>query len=93
VDAFSLGETPSRLRRGLTRRVEAAVRHNLGKLVTEIQETGELAALLAKRATGELDPAEEDKVVTQILDICKTAPSLAVFALPGGAVLLPRVLR
>ncbi len=93
VDAFSLGETLHRFRRGLTRKVESAVRHNLGRLVTEIKETGELAALLAKRSTGRLAPHEEEKVRDQVMDICKTIPSLAIFALPGGAVLLPMVLK
>lgn len=93
VDAFSLGETLRRFRGGLTRRVEATVKHNLGRLVTEIKETGELAVLLAKRSTGRLDAAEEAKVRKQVLDICKTVPSLAIFALPGGAVLLPIVLK
>ncbi|MFH2005284.1 MAG: DUF533 domain-containing protein [bacterium] len=93
VDAFSLGDTLRRFRGQLTRKVEAVVKTNLGKLVTEIKETGELAQLLAKRATGNLSAEEEKKVREQLLDICRTVPSLAIFALPGGAVLLPIVLK
>ncbi|MBI5498374.1 MAG: hypothetical protein HY904_25455 [Deltaproteobacteria bacterium] len=76
---------------GWTQRV--VLRH-LDSLVKEIRETGELAALLAKAASGNtLSEQEWQKVREQLLDVCRAVPSLAVFALPGGALLLPVLLR
>lgn len=93
VDAFRLGGLVRRFRGHLTDRVERAVKSNLDKLVTEIRETGELAQLLVKRANGKLTPDEEARVRAQIVDICKTVPALAVFAVPGGSVLLPILMK
>ena len=71
-------------------RVSAAVTDNLGAVATEIRETGELGALLAKAAsclalTGE----ERRKVRAQLVDLAKAVPALAIFAAPGGLLLLP----
>ena len=93
IDAFSMGDTLRRFQRRFTGKLESAVTLNMGRLVTEIKETGQLGQLLAKRATGQLDPEEEKKTREQLLDICRTIPSLAIFALPGGAVLLPIVMK
>jgi len=37
----------------------------------------------------DLTPDEKKKVQNQLIDIFKSIPSLAIFILPGGAVLLP----
>ena len=37
--------------------------------------------------------AEKKRVKTQLLDICKSVPSLAIFMLPGGGVLLPLLIK
>ena len=36
---------------------------------------------------------EKSKVKEQLLDICKTIPSLTIFLLPGGAILLPLLVK
>ena len=36
---------------------------------------------------------EKKKVKNQLLDICKSIPALAVFMLPGGALLLPLLIK
>lgn len=78
----------------LASRLTKVLLRNLDALVLEIRETGELAALLAKAAAGNaLSDQEWQKVRAQLLDVCRAVPSLAVFALPGGAVLLPLLLR
>ena len=69
--------------------VEAAARRNLEALVAEVRETGDLVQLLGRRARGELDEAEEERMRAQLLDIARTIPALAIFAAPGGALLLP----
>ena len=36
---------------------------------------------------------EKEKIKIQLLDICKSIPALAVFLLPGGALLLPLLIK
>ena len=45
--------------------------------------------LLTQSTIRELSKEEQEKVQFQLLDILKTIPSLAIFMLPGGAILLP----
>ena len=73
--------------------VEAAVRRNLAAVVEEIRQTGELASLLAKSSHARLTDEEWAKVREQLTDIVKTIPALAIFALPGGMILLPILLK
>jgi len=49
--------------------------------------------LLSKSTHKELDVKERKKVQEQLLDIFKSIPSLAIFLLPGGALLLPLVVK
>jgi uncharacterized tellurite resistance protein B-like protein len=82
-----------RLRRLVVDKVAHAVRSNMRKLVQEIKETGELAKLLGVASIRELTPAESSKVKSQLLDICKTVPALAIFLLPGGGFLIPVLIK
>jgi hypothetical protein len=82
-----------KLRAVLMERAAAAVRSSLGKLVQEIKETGELAKLLGAASIRQLTPEEGQKVKAQLLDICKTVPTLAIFLLPGGGFLLPVLIK
>ncbi|MEY4604385.1 MAG: hypothetical protein RIT43_1677 [Bacteroidota bacterium] len=66
---------------------------NKDKLATELKESKELVALIRKSATTELTKEEKEAVKQQFKDIVKSMPSLAIFMLPGGAVLLPLVLK
>jgi hypothetical protein len=71
-------------------RVSTAVSDNLGAIVTEIRQTGELGQLLARAASGSKLTAEERaKVRLQLIDLAKAVPALAIFAAPGGMLLLP----
>jgi hypothetical protein len=75
-------------------RVSAAVTDNVEALVTEIRETGELGQLLAKAAAGNaLTSDEKRKVKSQLLDLAKAVPALAILAAPGGMLLLPLVAK
>ncbi|WP_242339917.1 MULTISPECIES: LETM1 domain-containing protein [Anaeromyxobacter] len=75
-------------------RVSTAVTDNLDALVTEIRETGELGQLLAKAAAGNaLTQDEKRKVKAQLVDLAKAVPALAIFAAPGGMLLLPLVAK
>ncbi len=74
----------------IVERVSSAVSDNLGAVVREIRETGELGQLLAKAAGGRtLDVDEKRKVRAQLVDLAKAVPALAIFAAPGGLLLLP----
>lgn len=71
-------------------KVASAVTDNLEAIVTEIKETGELGELLAKAAAGHgLTGDEKAKVKGQLIDLAKAVPALAIFAAPGGMLLLP----
>jgi len=88
--ALRLAETPEGLPHALTTRLEAAVLDNLDRLLQEIRETRELGELLAKAAGGgTLSREEKSKVREQLIDLAKTIPALAIFAAPGGMLLLP----
>lgn len=69
------------------------IRKNKKRLAKELQESKELVALLGKSTHNKLTDEEKGKVKEQLLDICKSIPSLAVFMLPGGALLLPLLIK
>lgn len=97
--AFGLPEEPeweglaeewNALGENMIERVAAVVTENLGAIATEIRQTGELGQLLGKAAAGKaLSPAEKRKVKEQLIDLAKAVPALAIFAAPGGLLLLP----
>jgi hypothetical protein len=71
-------------------RVAQVVTDNLEAIATEVKQTGELGQLLAKAAAGKTLSAEEKrKVREQLVDLAKAVPALAIFAAPGGMLLLP----
>jgi len=72
-----------------TQTVVKLITRNKNRLVKEIIQSKELMLLLAYSTRRDLDEKEKKKVRKQLLDICKTVPSLAIFLLPGGSLLLP----
>ncbi|PWL38451.1 hypothetical protein DKG77_09305 [Flagellimonas aquimarina] len=74
---------------GMSKNVSKLILRNSKRLKKELTESKELVTLLSKSAVKELNKEEKKKVQNQLLDIFKTIPSLAIFMLPGGAVLLP----
>lgn len=65
------------------------ISRNSKRLSKELKESKELVKLISKSAVKELSKEEQKKMQEQLLDIFKTIPSLAIFMLPGGAILLP----
>ena len=61
------------------------------KLTLEIERQKKMFAEVSKKYP--LTKEEKERVKTQFLDIVKSMPSLAIFMLPGGAFLLPIVLK
>ncbi len=93
VQALSLSGVVRRMRKHLARRIERVVRKNARRLADEVRETSELFELLAKAGVAELSDDEKQAVRSQLTDICKTIPALAIFAIPGGSVLLPIAIK
>ena len=73
--------------------VTKLIKRNGKRLTNELQQSKELLRLLAKSTTTDLDKEEKKKVKKQLLDICKTIPSLTIFLLPGGGLLLPILIK
>lgn len=74
---------------GMTKNVSKIILRNSKRLKKELSESKELVLLLTKSTKRELNDEDRKKIQTQLLDIFKSIPSLAIFMLPGGAVLLP----
>jgi hypothetical protein len=77
----------------LSRRWIKVLGRNKDKLATELKQSKELIYLIKKSTAQELSKEEKELVKSQFLDIVKSMPSLAIFMLPGGALLLPLVLK
>ena len=69
--------------------VKKLILRNSKRLQKELSQSAELVALLSKSTLRDLTMEEKKKVQNQLLDIFKSIPSLAIFILPGGAILLP----
>ena len=63
------------------------------RLHQEISESKEAMHLIRKATHSKLTLEEKEKIKIQLLDICKSIPALAVFLLPGGALLLPLLIK
>lgn len=73
--------------------VKKLISRNSKRLYQELKDSKELMVLLTHSTVRELSPEESKKVQEQLLDIFKSIPSLAIFMLPGGALLLPLVIK
>lgn len=73
--------------------IKESIYKNKKRLAKEFEESKELAVLLKKSTYHKLSDQEKEKVKEQLLDICKGIPAFAVFMLPGGALLLPLLIK
>ncbi len=76
-----------------TAMVKLLIIRNKNRLIRELTESGELVKLLGQSTVRELSTKEKDKVKEQLLDVCKTIPSLTIFLIPGGSLLLPILVK
>jgi hypothetical protein len=76
-----------------TNGVTFLIKRNKKRLTKEISESKELMQLLKQSASRDLSTEEKKKVKKQLLDICKSIPSLTIFLLPGGGLLLPILIK
>jgi hypothetical protein len=77
----------------VSKKVVNVVANNKEKIFQELQESKELMALITKSTHKELSKEEKRKIRTQLGDLAKSIPALTVFMLPGGAILLPVLLK
>ncbi len=73
--------------------VSTLIKRNSRRLQLELSESKELMKLISQSTVRDLDRDEQNQLQKQLLDIFKTIPSLAIFMLPGGALLLPLVIK
>lgn len=73
--------------------VSLLINRNKKRLMKELSNNGELMLLLTHSTHRNLDEKEKKKVKKQLLEICKTVPSLTIFLLPGGSLLLPLLIK
>jgi hypothetical protein len=73
--------------------VKLLLSRNKNRLSKEIMQSKELVYLISQSTKRELSSEEKVKVKAQLYDIFKSIPSLAIFALPGGGVLLPIIIK
>jgi hypothetical protein len=76
-----------------TESVVVLINRNKNRLLKELSQSKELMQLLAKSTHKDLDKEEKKKIKSQLLDICKSIPSLTIFLLPGGGLLLPILIK
>ncbi len=76
-----------------TDEIKKILEKNSKSLVQELKQSKELVILLNKSAYTKLSEEEKAKVKSQLLDVLKSIPALAVFLLPGGLVLLPIIAK
>jgi len=68
--------------------VSKLIKRNSKRLLKELNESKDVMVLLTQSTTRQLTDEELKKVQNQLLDIFKSIPSLAIFMLPGGMILL-----
>lgn len=89
VDVFTVTAAAGLMGEDFVGRIQEALDKNFHALVQEVRETGDLAVLLAKAARGQkLTREERGRMRAQLIDVAKVIPALAIFAAPGGVLLL-----
>ena len=66
---------------------------NKSKIITELQQSKELMELLWKAKNEKLSDEEREMVKSRIIDLLRTIPSLTIFMIPGGSIVLPILLK
>jgi len=78
---------------GATERWSKILGRSKDKLAAELSQSKELVSLIAKSTNSDLNKEEKEKVKKQFKDLARTIPSLTLFLLPGGSLLLPVILK
>jgi hypothetical protein len=73
--------------------IKELLHRNKLRLYQELSQSKEAMSLIKKSTHTNLSEEEKLKIKIQLLDICKAIPAFAVFMLPGGAILLPLLIK
>ncbi|WP_339611317.1 LETM1-related biofilm-associated protein [uncultured Planktosalinus sp.] len=73
--------------------VKLLILRNKNRLIKELSQSKELIKLLGKSTVKDLSTAEKTLIKEQLFDIFKSIPSLTIFLLPGGSLLLPLLIK
>jgi len=93
VSILSTQNLAVRLYEHSTNTVKKLITRNSKRLFQELKESKELVKLISESTTRNLSSEEQNKIQEQLMDILKSIPSLAIFMLPGGAILLPLFIK
>ena len=89
VDVFTVSAGANVMGEELVDSMQRTLGKNFQRLMTEVRQTGELSVLLSRAARGQTLTADErHRMREQLIDIAKAIPALAIFAAPGGILLL-----
>ncbi|MCE9669455.1 LETM1 domain-containing protein [Myxococcus stipitatus] len=89
VDVFTVSDAAGAMGDDLVASMQETLEKNFHRLMQEVRETGDLAVLLTKAARGQkLTSDERKRMRAQLIDVAKAIPALAIFAAPGGILLL-----
>jgi hypothetical protein len=73
--------------------VKLLIKRNKRALLQELRESKEAVYLISKATHSKLTSEEKIKIKLQLIDICKSIPAFTIFMLPGGAILLPLLIK
>lgn len=73
--------------------IETLLIRNKNRIVKEVQKNTQLTKLIVDSTYRELNLEEKKMVKKQTIEVIKTIPSLAIFLLPGGTIVLPIILK
>jgi len=89
LDVFRVAAGAGKMTEEMVSSIQQTLEKNFHRLMQEIRETGELSVSLSRAARGQTLTAEEwRRVRAQLIDVAKVVPALAIFAAPGGILLL-----
>lgn len=89
VDVFTVTDAAGAMGEDMVSGIQETLEKNFHRLMKEVRETGDLAVLLTKAARRQkLTGDERKRMRAQLIDVAKAIPALAIFAAPGGFLLL-----
>ncbi len=94
VDVFTVQDNAARLGEELVSSMLGTFDRSLHVLLAEAHQMGELSTLLRRLARGQtLSAPERRRMREQLLDLAKAIPAVAIFAAPGGMLLLAALVK
>jgi len=89
LDVFRVSDNAASLGEEWVSGMQRSLDESAKALVLEARMMGELSVFLGKLAIGQtLTPAERRRMRLELIDLAKAIPALAIFAAPGGLLLL-----